>query len=115
MTLEDILSSHFGFKIDLEYLSIRNLDVHTEDGLNKLIIAVSDRLEVIKKDPYLIYQYAKNIIKGRWPEAEETIKNDPFYSSLYAKNIVKGRWPEKDKFYLRMCQIFIGNEEDILP
>jgi len=53
-----------------------------------------DGEETIKKDPKWAYHYALDVIKGRWPEAEETIKNDPEWAYHYALDVIKGRWPE---------------------
>jgi hypothetical protein len=45
--------------------------------------------------PSLCYDYAKNVIKGRWPEAEPIIAQDPEYVPMYAKNMMNGkRWSE---------------------
>ena len=38
--------------------------------------------------------YARNVIKGRWPEGEEAIAKDAYWSYQYAKNVIKGRWPD---------------------
>jgi hypothetical protein len=56
-SLNDLMNSHFGFKIDLDYLE-----------------HVASKIDPIKKDPYLAYLYSLYVIKGRWSEAEETIK-----------------------------------------
>jgi hypothetical protein len=48
----------------------------------------------IAKDPKRAYKYAKNVIGGRWPEAEAAIAKDAKWAYLYAKDIIRGRWPE---------------------
>ena len=53
--------------------------------------------ETISKDPEWAYWYALNVIKGRWPEAEETISKDPRWAYSYALNVIKGRWPEGEQ------------------
>ena len=50
------------------------------------------------KAPYWLYWYAKNIIKDRWPEAEEYIKINPRWAYWYASNIIKGRWLEAEEY-----------------
>ena len=50
----------------------------------------------LKKWPYHAYIIAKEIKKGRWPEAEPYIKNDARWAYFYARDIIKGRWPEAD-------------------
>jgi hypothetical protein len=52
------------------------------------------------KDIKLAYQYARDIIKGRWLKAEPFLAKDTGYKNyayLYAKNIIKGRFPEAEK------------------
>ena len=41
-------------------------------------------------------RYARDIIKGRWPEAEAVIAQDADAASWYARDIIKGRWPEAE-------------------
>jgi hypothetical protein len=45
-------------------------------------------------NPDLSLQYAKHIIKGRWPPGEPIIMTDPKTMSLYAELVIKGPWPE---------------------
>jgi hypothetical protein len=40
------------------------------------------------------YQYALNVVKGRFPEGESAIATDPTWSYYYAKNVIQGRFPE---------------------
>jgi hypothetical protein len=48
----------------------------------------------IIKSPQFAFYYAKNIIKGRWIEAEKYIIKSPCYAYLYARYIIKGKLPE---------------------
>lgn len=52
--------------------------------------------EFIKKDPESAYFYAHYAMGERWPEAEETIMKDPEWAFQYAKNVIKNRWPEAE-------------------
>ena len=52
---------------------------------------------MIIKYPYWAYYYAKDVIKGRWIEAENIIATDLFYAYHYAKNIIKGKLPENNR------------------
>jgi hypothetical protein len=38
------------------------------------------------------------IIKGRWIEAEDIIKKDPYHAYCYAKDVIKGRWNEAEDY-----------------
>lgn len=53
---------------------------------------------LLDRDSASAYQYAKDIIKKRFPEAEEFIKTDAQYAYLYAKDVIKGPWPEAEKY-----------------
>jgi len=46
------------------------------------------------QDPKAAYYYAKNVIKGRWPEAEDIIRQSFVYGLWYVQYILKERWPE---------------------
>ena len=46
--------------------------------------------------PYWSCWYVKDVIKGRWPDAENVIMKDPVFAFWYASNI-KGRWPEAEE------------------
>ena len=41
-------------------------------------------------------RYARDIIKGRWPEAELYIMKDPVWAYCYARDVVKDRWIEAE-------------------
>ena len=43
-----------------------------------------------------LYKHARDVIKGRWPEAEPFIMKDPTYAYYYAKDVIKDRWPEAE-------------------
>jgi len=45
-------------------------------------------------DPALAYEYALDVIKGRFPEGEAAIAQDANRAYSYARNILKGRFPE---------------------
>jgi hypothetical protein len=49
---------------------------------------------VIAKDAKLAYNYALNIIKGRFPLGEPAIAKDLKYAYWYARDVIKGRFPE---------------------
>ena len=55
------------------------------------------RIKVAMKDPVSAYEYAQDVIGGRWPEAEKVIASDPVSAFLYAQDVIGGRWPEAEK------------------
>ena len=48
-------------------------------------------LQCDKTDPWSLYVYSRNIIKGRWTEAEDIIMTDLYASYYYAKYVIKGK------------------------
>ena len=54
-------------------------------------------VKVVASDPEFAYFYARNIIKGRWPEGEKAIASDPENAYYYAIDVIKGRWPKGEK------------------
>ena len=50
----------------------------------------------IVKDPRTAYHYAAEVIQDRWPEAEPYIVKEPHWAFNYAKNVLKRRWPEAE-------------------
>ena len=56
---------------------------------------------VIVKDGAAAYEYAQRVIKGRWPEAEPVIAKDAMTSQRYARLVIKGRWPEAEPVIIK--------------
>ncbi len=40
-----------------------------------------------KENLYSAYNYARDVIKGRWPEAEELINSDQYFKFIYARDV----------------------------
>ena len=53
------------------------------------------------KDPFWALMYARDIIQGRWPQAEPLIMKDSYLASRYAIEIIKEPWPEAERFIKR--------------
>ncbi len=51
----------------------------------------------IAKNAYRAYDYAKDVIGGRWPEGEPAIAKDRDRAYAYAKDVIGGRWPEAEE------------------
>jgi len=49
-----------------------------------------------QEDPFLLFCYARDVIKGRWIEAESIIAERPELLLPYTENFVKTRWPEME-------------------
>ena len=58
-----------------------------------------------------LYTYAKEVIKDRWPEAEPFIIDAGTVAPDYARDVIKGRWPELEKSLLENID-FYGEEID---
>ena len=50
-----------------------------------------------EKDVVTCFDYADQVIKGRWPEAEKFIIKNPDFALLYANNFFGGKWEEYEK------------------
>ena len=53
---------------------------------------------IIMKNPDYAYRYARDVINGRWEEAEPYIMKDPTYAYCYARDVIKGRWEEAEPY-----------------
>ena len=51
---------------------------------------------IIAKNPEAALEYAVDVIRGRWPEAEPIIAKNPEVALEYAVVVIKGRWPEAE-------------------
>ena len=47
---------------------------------------------IIMTYPGCAYLYSYYVIKGRWPEAEPIIMTDPYCAYAYSRSVIKGRW-----------------------
>ena len=69
-----------------------------EEAYKKAIIA-GKRLPVLEhivlNNSWYSYFYARDVIKGRWIEAEDIIMTDSEDSFDYARDVIKGKLPEK--------------------
>ena len=54
----------------------------------------------IMKDTETAPWYAKYVIKGRWREAEPHIMKDPWAAAQYAIGVIQGRWPEAEPYIM---------------
>jgi hypothetical protein len=50
---------------------------------------------IIIKNSCYAYFYAKDVIKGRWLEAENIISTSPLHIYWYAKYVIRGKLPER--------------------
>ena len=67
--------------------------------VNDLVVANKKILQLLIPKPKLedangLFEYSKNIIQGRWPEAEPIIAQNKLASYNYAAVVMKDRWPE---------------------
>lgn len=56
----------------------------------------NEQLEsIILTDPLYAYVYAMDVIRARWPKAENAICTNPFWALDYTR-VIKGRWIEAE-------------------
>lgn len=71
-------------------------------------LKIKDRFENLKKDPKGASNYAINVMKRRWPEAEPTIMKDPKSAIRYAFLLMGGnRWPELEKLIIHDPELIL--------
>lgn len=60
-------------------------------------VAEAIKRHALNSTPFNAYLCARNVVGGRWPEAEEFIASGPKAAFYYAQNIIRGRWPEAEE------------------
>ena len=83
---------------DDEFMDVYNGAISNETGLAHLKFRLIDLLEPvtgksIRNDPEFAYEYARDVIDGRFLEGEPAIVNSD-YAYDYANDVIGGRWPE---------------------
>lgn len=58
------------------------------------IVNKSSLEDSIKTSPQYAYNYALNVIKGRWIDGEDIIKTNTHFAYNYAACVIKNRWIE---------------------
>lgn len=66
----------------------------------KEVVRLPELEELMKKDGFYAYKYAKDVLKDRWIEAEDAIAEGS-YCFEYARDVVKGRWLRGEKKILK--------------
>jgi len=79
-----------------EYLVEDVLRIFTYYELEQHTYAKNAFLEKHRSNPYALFYYSKDIVCGRWLEAEPTIMTSPACAYLYSLDIIKGRWLEAE-------------------
>jgi len=59
---------------------------------------------IIMKDKSSIIEYSQHAIRGRWFEAEPIILKSTLYSYVYAFSVIKGRWPEAERLFKQSAE-----------
>ena len=68
------------------------------DIIDESFLEYYDKHESLESN---LYYYARNIIKGRWSEAEKYIMKNPGWACWYALDITKARWPEAEPIIIK--------------
>ncbi len=74
-------------------LALDNAKIERERNKQAEILIINE------KSPKFAYEYAKDVIGKRWPEAEDMIIKDPSYAVLYARDVIEGSWPELENAF----------------
>ena len=81
---------------DFRYvLKNARFNIHTLEKIRQTGDSKKQKMvwEVITQDGQYAYDYAREVIGGRFPEGEAAIAQDPISASDYARIVIKGRWP----------------------
>ena len=102
------------------------MDVMNKKIPVKLKYKFIDLLEPItgyskQNDPRWAFEYARDIIEGRWPEAEEIIIKSVHRSLSisdlavkYAQDVIKGRWPEAEEAIIKNVQLAVKYAQNVI-
>ena len=109
--IQPILSKYNLRKSIFKYIpytvqELKNIILSTPDSAIQYAVDVikgrwPEAESIIMKNPYVAVSYAVYVIKGRWPEAESNIMKDPQAAVGYAVYVIKGRWPEAESNIMR--------------
>jgi len=58
---------------------------------------MSKYIDLNTSSPVQVYRYARDVIKGRFPEGEKIIAKFARYSCWYATEVLRSRFPEGEK------------------
>jgi len=58
---------------------------------------------IILTSPCEAYEYACDVVKGRWREAEDIIATNNIVAFYYATNVVQGRWKKAEDIIATDC------------
>lgn len=95
-----ILSGKRLIHLENEIFSDERCTITYIHALTRSTISLPTVAENIKYQ-FSAYRYAKDVIKGRWLEAEPYIMTGRISVCLfYAQNVIRGRWPEAEHLIL---------------
>jgi hypothetical protein len=69
---------------------------------------------IVSRNLEWIYEYAKNVIRGRWPEAEGIISKSTEYSYYYARDVIGGPFPKGEDAIAKDVQYSLLYATEIL-
>lgn len=78
-----------------------NTDRLVEPGFDDFTIYGNGEVDMMVMGPKDAFYYARDVIKGRWVEAEEYIKWDPKWAFYYALDVIGDRWVEAEECIMR--------------
>jgi len=110
----------FHFGSDMQFMNQKNRPIDrktmryfkNEHPVLKKLFARKESESI--KDPRRAAIYARNVIGGRWPEAESVIARGPYASVIYATSIIKGRWPEAEAAIAKDAQAANWYAQDVI-
>jgi hypothetical protein len=97
-----------------EFMNVKNKKVPV-----KLKFKFIDLLEPItgkskQNVPVFAYEYARDVINGRWPEVEEAIGKNTELAFKYARDVIKDRWPEVEEAISKDAELAVRYAQDVI-
>jgi hypothetical protein len=104
----------------IEAIEKAEKDGACEDSLEELRSLLASGITNIqelkdhKLSPYWAYCFARDVIKGPWPEGEDTISKDAEWSYYYAKAVIKGPWPKGEDVISKEAEYSYYYAKDVI-
>jgi hypothetical protein len=94
---------------DGQFMDSRNRPISPEkmhyfrntNPITKKLFMEREREILASGDTEEAYYYARNVIQGRWAEAEPFIMKDPEWTYAYARSVIRGRWAEAEPHIMK--------------
>lgn len=85
-------------------------EIFASKSLTECYLDLLDKRRTLVPYSIVAYQYARNVIGGRWQAAETLIAQNEYSATWYAIHVMQRRWPEAEHIILTSCSTILGND-----